>query len=276
VFPEPRDPRTLVCRWVTRIGEPEFAYGLDAGPTIPRYLRTNRKKRSRRFALLTRFEQGLHCPPRMLRALSLRSAPLQPGPRAEDELLPLARAAIDGDELALRTLLTTVGPSILRVVRRVIGGSHPDVEDVAQECAVEFVNALRRFRGESSIRHFAARVALRTAMNARRRQRAAKRNHGILDTMDADETAGDDAPPDALAASRASVQLARELCDALPPAQAEALALHCVLGYTMSEVASICGAPLETVRSRLRTAKAALVANALADPRLRYLVEEMA
>ncbi|HEY0469507.1 MAG TPA: sigma-70 family RNA polymerase sigma factor [Polyangiaceae bacterium] len=212
----------------------------------------------------------------MLRALPLRIAPAQSGPRAEDELLPLARAAIDGDVPALRTLLTTVGPNILRVVRRVIGGSNPDVEDVAQECAVEFVSALQRFRGESSIRHFAARVALRSAMNARRRQRAAKRNHGLPDERDADETAGDEAPPDALVASRGSEQLARELCDALPPAQAEALALHCVLGYTMSEVAAICGAPLETVRSRLRTAKAALVAHALADPRLRDLVEEMA
>jgi RNA polymerase sigma-70 factor (ECF subfamily) len=193
---------------------------------------------------------------------------------AEDELLPLARAAIDGNVIALRTLLTAVGPNILRVVRRVIGGSHPDVEDVTQECAVEFVSALQRFRGESSVQHFASRVALRAAMNARRRQRALKRSHDGPDPVDADETAGDDAPPDALAASRASVQLARELCDALPPVQAEALALHCVLGYTMNEVASICGAPLETVRSRLRSARSALVARALADPRFRELVEE--
>jgi len=212
----------------------------------------------------------------MLRALPIRSASPQPGPTAEDELLPLAHAAIAGDDVALRTLLTAVGPNILRVVRRVIGGSHPDVEDVAQECAVEFVSALRRFRGESSIRHFAARVALRAAMNARRRQRAAKRNHGGPEPVDADEAVCDGTPPDALAASRASVQLARELCDALPPVQAEALALHCVLGYTMNEVASICGAPLETVRSRLRSAKAALVARALADPRLRELMEETA
>ncbi|HEY3254415.1 MAG TPA: sigma factor-like helix-turn-helix DNA-binding protein, partial [Polyangiaceae bacterium] len=119
-------------------------------------------------------------------------------------------------------------------------------------------------------------VALRTAMNARRRQRAAKRNHGTPDLMDTDETASDDAPPDLLVASRASLELARQLCDSLPPPQAEALALHCVLGYTMSEVASICGAPLETVRSRLRSAKAALVERALADPRLRDLVEGMA
>lgn len=227
-------------------------------------------------APFTRFLQGLHRPLRMLRAVPLRSALPQSGPRTEDELLPLAHAAMAGDEVALRTLLTTVAPNILRVVRRVIGGSHPDVEDVAQECAVEFIGALRRFRGESSIRHFAARVALRCAMNARRRQRAAKRNGGVPDATDTDETASGDAPPDALVASRASVQLARELCDSLPPAQTEALALHCILGYTMSEVAAICGAPLETVRSRLRSAKAALLARALADPRLRYLVEEMA
>jgi RNA polymerase sigma factor (sigma-70 family) len=212
----------------------------------------------------------------MLRILPLRSAPPPPGPRAEDELLPLARAAVEGDDAALRTLLTSVTPNILRMVRRVIGGSHPDVEDVAQECAVEFVRALPRFRGESSIRHFATRVALRSAMNARRRQRAAKRYHGLANELEADETAGEGAAPDALVASRVGVQLARELCDALPPPQAEALALHCVLGHTMSEVAAICGAPLETVRSRLRSAKAALVALALADPRLRELVEETA
>ena len=212
----------------------------------------------------------------MLRVLPLRSAPPSPSSQAEDELLPLARAALDGDVGALRTLVTSVTPSILRMVRRVIGASHPDVEDVAQECAVEFVTALRRFRGESSIRHFATRVALRTAMNARRRQRAAKRNHGLASELEADETAGEGAPPDALVASRVGAQLARELCDALPPPQAEALALHCVLGYTMSEVAAICGAPLETVRSRLRSAKTALVALALADPRLRDLVEETA
>lgn len=212
----------------------------------------------------------------MLRLLAPRPPSTPTGPQTADELLPLALAAANGDVPALRTLLTSLTPSILRMVRRVIGASHPDVEDVAQECTVELVHALPRFRGESSVRHFATRVALRTAMNARRRQRAAKRNHGLATELEPEETAGYGSAPDALVASRVGVELARELCDALPPPQAEALALHCVLGYTMSEVASICGAPLETVRSRLRTAKAALVALALADPRLRELVEESA
>lgn len=212
----------------------------------------------------------------MLRAVHIPAeAPPRPSPVGVvgDELLPLADAAIDGDPKALRTLLMCVGPQILRVVRRVIGAGHPEVEDVAQECAVEFVHALRRFRGESSIHHFASRVALRAAMNARRRQRAAKRSSTATENVDADEAPGDYVQPDEHAASRASIALARELCDELPPAQAEVLALHCVLGYTMTEVASICGAPLETVRSRLRAARAALMTRAHADPRLRELLE---
>jgi RNA polymerase sigma-70 factor (ECF subfamily) len=190
-----------------------------------------------------------------------------------DELSPLAYAAIAGDLNALRTLLTSVGPQILRVVRRVFGAGHPEVEDVAQECAVEFINALRRFRGESSIHHFASRVALRAAMNARRRQRAAKRSPPMAERVDADDAEGECIQPDEHAASRASIVLARELCDELPQAQAEVLALHCVLGYTMHEVSSICGAPIDTVRSRLRAARAALMTRAQADPRLRELLE---
>jgi len=212
----------------------------------------------------------------MLRVVAREGGSSSLAVRGEDELLPLAEAATRGEVAALRTLLTTLAPSMLRVVRRILGTHNSEVEDVAQECALELVTALRRFRGESSVQHFACRVALRASMNARRRQRAAKRAHPEGLHTDADETAGHSAPQDAHLASRAGAELARELCDQLPAPQAEAFALHCVLGYTMTEVAAISGAPLETVRSRLRTAKAALVQKALADPRLRELVEEIA
>jgi RNA polymerase sigma-70 factor (ECF subfamily) len=195
---------------------------------------------------------------------------------AEDDLLPLAEAAAGGDREAAKTLLTVLGPHLLRVVRRVIGANHPDVEDVTQECAVELVSALPRFRRQSSVKHFACRVALLTAMNARRRLRTRKREFTDRTDVEADETEGLEAPPDAQAASRASLAILREVCDDLPRAQSEVLALHCALGYTVSEVAAICGVPLETVRSRLRLGKQALVVRALRHPRLRELLEETA
>jgi RNA polymerase sigma-70 factor (ECF subfamily) len=60
-----------------------------------------------------------------------------------------------------------VTPHLLRVVRRVLGPEHPDVEDVAQESAFALMDALPRHRGECTILHFACRVALLTAMNVR-------------------------------------------------------------------------------------------------------------
>jgi RNA polymerase sigma factor (sigma-70 family) len=191
-----------------------------------------------------------------------------------DELLPLAEAGGNGDATALRTLLSRVTPTMLRVVRRVTGAQHPEVEDVTQECALEFVRALGHFRRESSVQHFASRVALRVAMNARRRRRAAKRAPEFPpDFVDADEADGGHLQPDAHLASRTAIAVVRELCDELPPAQAEVLALHCVLGHTMNEVSTICGAPLETVRSRLRAARLALMQRAMAEPLLREILE---
>ena len=45
--------------------------------------------------------------------------------RADDTLAPLARSACAGDAQAQRTLLITLGPSLLRVVRGVLGAHHP-------------------------------------------------------------------------------------------------------------------------------------------------------
>jgi RNA polymerase sigma-70 factor (ECF subfamily) len=52
--------------------------------------------------------------------------------------------------------------------------------------------------------------------------------------------------------ARASLRRAFE---ALPAPQRAVVALHLYLGYSITETADIVGAPLETVRSRLRLAR---------------------
>jgi DNA-directed RNA polymerase specialized sigma24 family protein len=99
-----------------------------------------------------------------------------------DELRELAAAVLRRDAAALRTFLTEIVPDLVRVVRRVLGASHPDVEDTAYEAAYGVVEALGRFRGEGTIRHLACRVAVLTAMNVRRREAAMKRDRERADT----------------------------------------------------------------------------------------------
>jgi RNA polymerase sigma-70 factor (ECF subfamily) len=170
----------------------------------------------------------------------------------------------------------TVAPHLLRVVRRVLGTYHPDVDDVVQESAFALMEALPRHRGECTILHFACRVALLTAMNVRRRDATRKRAAIRQDDLTVDHFESSAPTPDAEVASRARAQAMRELLDALPMEQAEVLAMHCVLGYTVREIADSSRVPLETVRSRLRLAKEAVRDHIAGDPRLGNLVGEQA
>src|SRR5258705_6643546 len=206
----------------------------------------------------------------MLRPIpGLRRSDPPPGSEPpHDELRELAAAVERGDRAALRTFLLAVVPPMLRVVRRVLGPDHPDLEEVAQEAAYAAIDALPRFRGEGSVLHFACRAAVHTAMNLRRRDSARKRM-AVCETFDLESVAADEPGPEALAVRGSLAPIVRELLGTLPEPLAEAFALHTVLGYTVAEIAEATRAPLETVRSRLRLARQALRRRILADGMLR-------
>src|SRR5882672_12886243 len=88
-----------------------------------------------------------------------------------DPLAALSRAAGLGDAHAIDTLLLSVTPAMLRAVRGVLGGDHREIEDVLQESAIGLVGALKTFRGESTVLHFACRIAVLSALATRRRLR---------------------------------------------------------------------------------------------------------
>ena len=197
-----------------------------------------------------------------------RSDPPDALEHPHDELAELAAAVERGNRAALRTFLVAIVPQLLRVVRRVLGSGHPDLEDVAQEAAYGVIEALPRFRGEGTVLHFAYRTALHTAMNTRRQNLAQKRAW-VRDTVDLERIAADELGPEALALRGSLAPIVRDLLDELPEPLAEALALHTVLGYTVGEIAKASHAPVETVRSRLRLAKQALRKRIIADGTLR-------
>jgi len=145
---------------------------------------------------------------------------------------------------------------MLRAVRKVIGPGAPDTEDVMQEACEGLLVALESFKGECSVRHFACRVAVFTALAWRRR--VSFRAQWVVDEPEADARAASAAPSpiDNVLAARRRAALEMVL-DELPPPQAEALVLHSALDMTVDEIASVIGRPLETVRSRLRLAKRA-------------------
>ena len=165
-----------------------------------------------------------------------------------------------------------LGGQMLRTVRKVLGGLHPDAEDVTQEAVLSFLSALGNFRGECSVAHFARQVALRRALHARRHFKT--RDKVGDQELDAERhvNTGDASPLEA-AISRERRRVVRSLLDQLPEPTAEALALHFMLGYTISEIAMTVDVSPHTVWSRLKLGKRALKKALGSDEQLSELLK---
>jgi RNA polymerase sigma factor (sigma-70 family) len=184
----------------------------------------------------------------------------------EADLSDLARRAAAGDRRAAHGLLLSVGPPMLRAVRRVLARRTEDVEDVVQEAMQALIDALPSFRGHCTVLHFAWRVAVLTALANRRRLDL--RAQWAARPGDAVEQAADGPSPADAVLLRNRREALGALLDQLPPDQAEVLVLHAAYGFTIEELAGAIGRPVETIRSRLRLAKRALRERIDASPDL--------
>jgi len=188
-----------------------------------------------------------------------------------DPALVLAGAAARREPAALRLILEQVSPSLLRAVRRILGAQHPAVEDVLQESLVAFVKALAAYRGESSLRTYGSRIAVRTALAYSRQARERRAWDAEHERAEQSLIPPSSSPEDAAQAERRRHAL-RGMLRELPEEQAETFALRIVLGYSIEEVAAATGVQANTVRSRMRRAREVLKARLDADPRLSALL----
>ncbi|MDB5215806.1 MAG: polymerase sigma-70 factor, subfamily [Myxococcaceae bacterium] len=187
------------------------------------------------------------------------------------DAIALARQAATGDAAATSRLLKSLASRVARVVRAVLGGGHPDVDDVAQQALIGFIQALPAFRGDCDPARYATTIAVRTAIGARRRSRIEGSRRDAAAEPDA--VASSAIEPGEEMASQRRKEVLRELLAELPSEQAEALAMRVVLGWSLDEIAVQSGAPLNTVRSRLRLAKESLRKTIESQPGLLELLE---
>src|SRR3984957_3222012 len=189
-------------------------------------------------------------------ALVVTEQRTEPTPAAPGSTMALARAASQGDSAAAGQLLRALARRLGRVVRAVLGGGHPDLDDAIQQSLIGLVQALPAFRGDCEPLGYATIIAVRTAVAARKRSRTdqSRREDGV----EADLMEGHHPSPGEEAVASHRKELLRALLDDLPSEQAEALAMRVVLGWSIKEIAAHSGAPLNTFRSRLRLAKEAL------------------
>jgi RNA polymerase sigma-70 factor (ECF subfamily) len=127
-----------------------------------------------------------------------------------------------------------------------------DSEDAVQAGLERAWRRRRSLQDPASLRAWLDRIVVREAIRLGRDKRPMlARLLGDADEIDIG-LAGRDDDVGASVATRAALGHAFE---ALPAAQRAVVALHLYQGYSMAETAELVGAPLETVRSRLRLAR---------------------
>jgi RNA polymerase sigma-70 factor (ECF subfamily) len=168
---------------------------------------------------------------------------------ADADLVARLRA---GDRAAIEVVYLTHHAAIRGFARRLVGDA-ASAEDIVHETFVALPRAIRRFRGDGSLRAFLIGVA---ANHSRRHVRSATRRRRATERLAARE----EVQPRVVDAAAALItrQMAHRLwaaLDELPIDQRLVFVLCEAEQRTSVEVAAIVGAPEGTVRTRLFHAK---------------------
>lgn len=158
----------------------------------------------------------------------------------------LIQRAKQGDGGAIQALYGLYARRVYAVVRR-LAGEDALAEDWAQETWIRAVRALPAFRGDSRFSTWLHRIAVNTALHARRsRERRAGREEPL-----ADEFLTRPVGEDALLRLRLERAIAK-----LPEGMRRVLVLHDVEGYTHEEIGEMLGIAAGTCKSQLFKARA--------------------
>jgi RNA polymerase sigma-70 factor (ECF subfamily) len=166
----------------------------------------------------------------------------------------LARSRHGPGESA-RDTLKTVRSTVDTVVRRFVGRTDPEYEDLVQSSLVNVLASIDggKFRGDCPPSGWAAVIARNVAVDA---IRARTRERRVI-THDSDAVAGEQnrqatgLGPERLTDLHETLDRVNRALSRLGPKKARVVYLHDVLGYEMEEVATMLGISVAAAQSRL-------------------------
>jgi RNA polymerase sigma-70 factor (ECF subfamily) len=184
-----------------------------------------------------------------------------------DESAILSRAAT-GDTAAFRLLYAKHRSDVARLVFRMLGAQR-DLDDVVQEVFFQVFRSLKDFRGQSKFSTWLHRVTVNVVLMHRR---SARSRPTYAEEVASDITPDHDSvAPDEDADRRERMRAFGRLLDRLAEKKRTVFILHELEGVQPAEIATIVGAPVLTVRTRLFYARRELEAMLADEPSLASL-----
>lgn len=159
----------------------------------------------------------------------------------------------DVTKRSFETLYDTHVADVWRAVRR-LGLEPSGVDDVVQETFVTAWRTLPRFEGRSSLKTWLVGIAFNHARHALR-ARGSRRAETSVETL---ALASNETSPEERVHQQRRGELLLSMLARLPTEQRETFVLIELEGLTAVDVAALVQAPVNTVSSRLRLARAAI------------------
>jgi RNA polymerase sigma-70 factor (ECF subfamily) len=177
---------------------------------------------------------------------------------ADAELVARARSR---DEAAVRSIMQSNNRRLYRLARGILRNDS-EAEDVVQETYVRAFTNLERFRGESSLSTWLARIAMNEALGRLRRQRPSVEwillPQGALEAQIIQFPLSSADDPEKSMAQREIQRVVEHAIDELPEAFRIVLITRVIEGMNVEETADILGLKPETVKTRLHRARTML------------------
>lgn len=182
-------------------------------------------------------------------------------PMDDVQLLAAVRA---GDGRAAERLYERSRPIVERTLRKLLGRSDPEHQDLFQQAMIEIVRTIDRYRGECPLDGWIATLAAHLVFKDIRHRKVERRV--LSDAMPYEPIAHDQ--PAHRAVLRSTIDRVREHLAGMDPGRAWAFLLHDVHGYDLREMAQIMGTSAAAAQSRLVRGRKELHERIAGDPEL--------
>lgn len=158
----------------------------------------------------------------------------------------LISAALGGDSAAFKTLVERHESKVAGIVKSILGEC-PEANDVGQEVFIRFYQSMDRFKGESALATYLARIAINLSLNELKKK---KKDGSLFRPLEAAQGMGNGDY-----AEEERIQVLRSEIAHLDPEFNAVVSLRIIEGYSTEETAEILKVPLGTVLSRLYRAQ---------------------
>ena len=167
-----------------------------------------------------------------------------------------------GDRAAFERIYKAASGFVYNVALR-ITNNHQEAEEVAQDVFLKIYHHLKDFAFRSSFKTWAYRITVNTALNAYKKTARGLRGRQDFDTVIETQPAPDNTQQQVIQQEERLLNQARleALLNKLNVAQRTCIVLREIQGLSYQEISRVLKINLNTVRSRLKRAREALMAH---------------